>query len=719
MDVRLPDGTVIQGVPDGITKAELVGKLKSNGMAVPAEWLGEATQPQAMDRQRLLSSAPMRLAKGMKDPIDGSAQLLQRILPEGVVNAVNKAADSIGGEGTFLGDVLGIKGATPQQLTQDIRDSEQEYQAARRATAPVTLSSLVTGQKDPGFDAMRLVGNIASPVNAAVGRVLPASVMPKVGDTAVKLALKGGAVGGAGALTQPVMGENYTADKVLQVGTGVVGGAVLTPVITKASESVARFIQDRLRNGLVNKTPEGIELEIKASLARDDIDIGQIPQGVLAKLKDEATQALKSGRQVDAATMLRKMDFERVGVKPTLGQVTRDPSQYTKELNLRGIQGAGEPIQNRLAEQQGVIASRLRQGSTAQTPFDAGQSLIGQLKSKDAQLKQGVREAYGAFKSATGKDLDVPTGGLANDYANTLSDFADNIPGAVRSRFESLGLMDGTQRKVLTIDDAESLIKTINKNYDPKNLPQARALDELRRSVENAIASVGDDAGSEAAILAGGARKAAAERFGKIGSTPAFKAALNGAEPDDFVRKYVINGKVRELNALADLVGPDGQKTMQQQLLSYLEKKAMGTNAAGDGASSQASFNRELEAIGRNKLTALLGQSKTDELYTLGRVMAYIQQRPAGSAVNESNTGAAIANMLGKVGGTIRGAPYINDFIVKPVQGFRDRSAAEAAIAAKLPVKASELDPNTVNALTRLLGPASVSSGAALGYSVR
>lgn len=31
MDVRLPDGTVIKGVPDGMSKADLIAKLKSNG----------------------------------------------------------------------------------------------------------------------------------------------------------------------------------------------------------------------------------------------------------------------------------------------------------------------------------------------------------------------------------------------------------------------------------------------------------------------------------------------------------------------------------------------------------------------------------------------------------------------------------------------------------------------------------------------------------------
>ena len=34
MDVRLPDGTIIQNVPDGISKADLTAKLKNNGYDV-------------------------------------------------------------------------------------------------------------------------------------------------------------------------------------------------------------------------------------------------------------------------------------------------------------------------------------------------------------------------------------------------------------------------------------------------------------------------------------------------------------------------------------------------------------------------------------------------------------------------------------------------------------------------------------------------------------
>jgi hypothetical protein len=737
MDVRLPDGTVVKNVPDGTTKAELVTKLRANGMAVPGEWLGADTRPAPADRQQLLASAPMRLAKGMKDPVDGSAQLLQRAMPESWVNAVNSAADAVGGEGTFLGDVLGIKGMSRPQLTADIKNSNAEYEAARKAT----------GQE--GFDAMRFTGNVVSPVNAAVGRVMPVA---RIGDAKKVMAAKGALSGGMGAATQPVMGEDFAMEKGTQVGVGAVAGGVLTPVMTKAADSVARFVRDRLASGAVNKTPEAIAYEIKASLARDDIDVGQVPKAVMDKLTVEVQQALKSGQEVDAPALLRKMDFDRVGVKPMLGQLTRDPTQFTREQNLRGVQGVGEPIANRLNEQANTIASRFRQGTAgAKNPYEAGQSLVESLQSKDKAMSGEVRAAYDAFRDSTGKELPVPTEALKSGYKEVLSDFDDHIPSAVRKKFEEivsgpkaphshgapkaapaplqiLGpsgevLSDLTPKPVgksLSIDDAEKLIKTINNNYNPADKPQALALDKLRKAVQDSIIGATESGeGMEAATLANFARDKARERFSAINSTPALKAAIDGAAPDDFVKKYVINGKVGELNKLAQVVGPEGQKTMQQQMLKYLEGKAFGANAAGDGAGRQASFNQELNAIGRNKLAAVLGEQQADDLFAVGRVMAYIQQQPAGSAVNNSNTGAMVASLLGKIGGTVKGAPYINDFVIKPISAFKDRAAVQNALTAQLPKEAAKLDPETVNLLARLLGPVPQAAGASLGYSVR
>lgn len=42
MDVRLPDGRILKGVPEGTTKAQLAEKLKRNGFEVPDDWLKPA-----------------------------------------------------------------------------------------------------------------------------------------------------------------------------------------------------------------------------------------------------------------------------------------------------------------------------------------------------------------------------------------------------------------------------------------------------------------------------------------------------------------------------------------------------------------------------------------------------------------------------------------------------------------------------------------------------
>lgn len=724
MDVRLPDGTIIQNVPDGTSKADLVTKLKANGMAVPAEWLGDAPKPEPGSDQRLLASVPMRFAKGMKDPIDGAAQLLPKAL--GAVTS---------GFGLAPNSVSRFFNSEADRVGADIKSSEQEYQAARRAV----------GQD--GADVARFVGNVASPANAAVTRALPVAA-------GGSLALRGAAGGAAGAAVQPVTGDSFWAEKALQVGSGAAGGAVLTPLISKASESLARVVRERLRNGAI-KTPEAIQHEIRASFARDDLDLSQIPKPVMDKLTIEVQQAMSQGREIDAPALLRKLDFERVGVKPLQGQLTRDPTQYARERDLRGIQGVGEPIANRLNEQAGAIQGKFRKATAgAQNPYEAGESLVERLKSKDKSMSGEVRDAYEAFRESTGADLKVPMDPVKQGYRKTFEDFKDVIPTAVRDKFEEVtkgpkpphshghgapaapqppqtivdeagnvlvDLAKKPEPKALTIKEAEDLIKSINLHYDPKNKAQAKALDDLRKSVQTSILAATDTGeGMEAGLLGSIARDKAGQRFRAIEASPALKAAaIDNAAPDDFVRKYVIGGKVRELNKLAELVGPEGQKTMQQQLLRHLESKAFGTNAAGDGAGSQAGLNRELESIGRNKLAAILGPDTTDELFAIGRVMAYIQQQPAGSAVNNSNTGAAVANIFSKLGGKITGAPYINDFIVKPVQSFGERREVTNALAGQLAPKAADLDPQTVNVLARLLRPAAVTSGAALGYSVR
>ena len=108
-----------------------------------------AAAPATVD-QKIRASTAMRVVQGARDPIDAGAQLL----PKGL-QAVT------GLFGLAPNPVSEFFGAEARRVTGMNNQAEQEYQAAREAT----------GQT--GFDGARVVGNIVSPANLAVARVLP------------------------------------------------------------------------------------------------------------------------------------------------------------------------------------------------------------------------------------------------------------------------------------------------------------------------------------------------------------------------------------------------------------------------------------------------------------------------------------------------------------------------------------------------------------------
>lgn len=685
----------------GYTDAELITHLRPK-----VENFSAKPTPE----QEYLASKPVRLAKGMKDPIDGLAQIAARVPG---ASYVNRAADAVGGflnrnifnnvglPGDFAGEVLGIRGATPQQIDADIRDSNKEYEAARKATG------------NEGFDFVRTAGNIASPANVVAAKVAPVA---RVTAPMKQVALRSAAGGAAGAAMQPTMGENFGTEKVLQTLTGAGAGAVLGPAVAQIGKSAAGFV-DRWRNSrnTVNVTPERLREMVRTQLDADGIDTTTIPDHVFEGLTNNVRQSLATGRRLDPAAALRQADFDALQIPSLQGQVTRNPAQWQREFNLSGVEGVGEPLQAVQQAQSRGIAARVRPSAPMER-YDAGNLLGDQLRAANQTAENNVRAAYQAFRDSTGRDLDVPLQGLAQDYARTVETYGDAIPGAVRRQFEGLGLMGGTQRQAFGIEQAEQLIKTINANYDPSNRVQARALNDLRQGLQRSITEAADTnaASAEAAHLATEARQMAAGRFRTLEQTPALRAAVNDAQPDDFVQRYVINGKVNEIQSMQSLLGPEGRNQIRDQTLAYLQQKAFGSNAAGDGKAAQARFNDELAKIGRPKLVALLGEEGANEMFRVGRVLAYIKQVPEGATPAVSGTPQMITSMLGRA----RGLPYLNDFVVKPLQRFGERREVQQSLSG-LPTQAAELDPQTVQALSALFAPVPVAAGVAAGQPRR
>lgn len=175
-----------------------------------------------------------RFVKGLRDPIDGGAQLLER----GVRAVAPGAVDAINGANNWLADKTGLVGRVGAGgVAGDVAAAEREYQ-----------------QHTPeGMDWMRLGGNVLSPANAAM---------------AVRGAgfLGSAATGAGSAMLNPVEedGSDFWAEKGKQARNGAIGGAAFNAI----GRGVARVLSpNNTRNAnLQLLRREGVEPTVGQTL---------------------------------------------------------------------------------------------------------------------------------------------------------------------------------------------------------------------------------------------------------------------------------------------------------------------------------------------------------------------------------------------------------------------------------------------------------------------
>lgn len=527
----------------------------------------------------------------------------------------------------------------------------------------------------------------ASPTAAAVGRGLAA--MP-----GMQIAGAAGAAGAGGGAREAGFGPAG------QIGAGVLGGMAGVLGASGATAAV---------RGLSNMFAKGSPMPAAQAEAAAEIGVNRVleemgdagrtvtPQQAVEFKRRVATQLQRTGT-VDPAALMRSQDFAELGIQPTLGQVTRDAGQFAKERNVRGLESLGNRLLQRFSDQnqrlQGVVGG-LR-GNPAE-PFQAGEALSTALQGVDERMRQQVSAAYQAARQSSGKDLNVPLTGLAQDYASVVKNFAEKVPGGVRNQFESLGLTSGTQRKTFSVDDAESLLKVINDNMGSDRATNT-ALGQLRDAVKNAVLSADDQGGVYA-----GARRLAAQRFQLQDAIPALKAAADGTvAPDDFVRRFVVQGKTNDVRQLANLLRQNSPEAFQEaraQIGNELSRSAFGTNAAGDTIFSPNRYAEGLRRLGSQKLGAFYTPEEVAQIQRVGRVGAYINSQPAAAPVNTSNTAGAVASMVGDLTSKV---PVIHP-LGTALQKYANKQFVNSALAAQLPRAGSTVTPQEAALASRLM----------------
>lgn len=688
--ITTPDGReVVVDADDGASEIELIRMAETQQERKPPTFA-----------QKALASGPVRALKGMKEPIDAAAQMLPRglsSLSSGFGMLPNRVSEF------FDKEAAGVD--------EDIKDSENEYQAARFAT----------GQS--GFDGARALGNFLSPANIAIGMRAPQAI-----TTAGRVAT-GALAGAAGGGLQPVTDISETSfgmQKAGQVGIGAAGGAVFAPIVGKVFDLVApvvKSLQAKMTPASTLSTRASMETDVAITKALRDagMDEFSVPEATKIKIRRQVLDAFKSGKKVDAAALMRQADFKALELPYMQPQTTRDPKTYSQMMNLRGVDDIGldgNPIRDTLIAQNRGMTQQISSfgGPKAQTPEGAGRSMVEALKASDDSSSAAVTAAYRAARDSAGKSVDVPMQGLASDIGSIVEDFGvgaerNAIPSVVFNRLKSFGIVGDdamSQRKVFDFEAADKILKQINSHDDGQNA----SLAALRAAVKKAITEpVG------AADPFTPARKLAAQRFAKLDAIPGLEAAAASRNPvamsrlaDDFVKKNLIDAKPSDVRRLAaELPGEQFQEA-KRQLAARLYQGAFGNNASGDKTIRADGLQSAIRQIGREKLAVFFSPEEMQQIERSARVAAYINTDPSGSAVSRgSNIGGALFGQMRQLPG-MGSVGAVGQTLLSPVL----RASRAASVMNQAAPSAPNLSPEEVRAVTGLLGAGSFGVGGLL-----
>jgi hypothetical protein len=369
----------------------------------------------------------------------------------------------------------------------------------------------------------------------------------------------------------------------------------------------------------------------------------------------------------------REQTAESLGVKLTLGEKERDPSQLAFEKEA--VKGPfGQPLITRAEQNNLSIMQRFDElldetGADVAKSGDitlTGNKLIDALSSGYAGAKAKTKAAYDKAKAQG--ELEAPTSitGVA-DYLN------QNIPEAAvapilkvaKEKGISLGIFkeleDGTlQAQPSTLADVELLRQSINKSIgiEPVSKNFGR---ELKEKIDLSTEGLGGEAYKEAralrkkqsikyegrAIVANLLTKVRGRDDPKIEASQAFQKSILGATPEEitFLRRVLFTS------------GKDGQQAfreLQGATVDYLRKEAVKsgrTDSQGRPVVDTKAVRNATEALDANgRLDIMLGKKGAQNIRDVNEVLSYINTVPPGTLINNSGTAATLLQNLAGVG---------------------------------------------------------------------
>lgn len=700
---ELHDGTRLE-FPDG-TDQSVIEKTVQGVLA--------SRQPAAQPRQ-----ASQSLGDVIRD-IPRQAGLVGRSVVNAAAALPAMGADAIGGVLNAGADLVAGKGNGPR------------FQQTMPALNALMSSA---GVPEPRNANERVAVDAGSLLLGAGGMARGADMLADGAQGVARNVLQSLAarpvVQGAGAVGSGVAGGSVReagGGEIEQFGASLAGG-VAGGIGADKIERGARAAGNAITR-LV--TPRAVELQradqqISLILERQGVDWSQIPERIKQGMRSEAAAAMVNGQPLNAEAVRRLLTFQRTGAVPTIGQLTQNPGQITREKNLSktGANSTNTALQA-LPELENAnsrtLLNLLDESGARGAPRapEAAAAAIGDLSGVARGRRNDISSLYGAARDSEGRSVVLDGRAAAQAAIRRLDeDGVGKLPPEVDQWLNQLS----TGEVPLTVDYQQKLVKNLYRKMqgagdngdvrhglrlvrealDNADVPQGPAqtvtnpgnLPAVRNSVPalpgQGPAPLPPQAGQDAidafrrarsanraymqTLEANPALSAVDEALSAVAENPQLRSVADAVGPGTFVDNFVTSKTVTpgQVQGLAQHVGEQGRQALRQYMARYLKDAATG--GADDVTTFAAKSYRDAFKRLQDKLPAFFSREEVERFRDIADTATLMKAQPDGAAVNNSNSGAlALGRGLDMLERIAQKSPVARDAITGVLQGVQQR----------------------------------------------
>ena len=644
MDVRLPDGTVIRGVPDNITKAELTDKLARNGYDVSK--LGGEAAPNPK-----LAGVPGYDGQGRPETARAPVK------DERPTNGVDVAMGRKGLPGDVFDKVLGVVEVPVTMATGAISSL-----AGAAAGAAKTITGGKFGTQAGIQEGEELAGRIAQAGTYQPRTQTGAKLSQLVGEAAER--------SGVAGLALPEL--NAAANAAGNATRAVRGAAAATAATQNAADAAA--------------------VATKGPSLRDLVRAPSQLSGVGAA---EATQAAQRAARAAALP---------APIKLTRGQLTRDRTQVAFERET-AKQKEGAPLASHYEDQNATFGVNLdayadETGAQAYGARAVGKSVVSALEAKDAAKNAEIRGLYKQAREAGEMQAPVDVSGLVdwiakNKGKDKLAPIISTIESELKQNakvegggLDNLTLTPKPTRTVMTLDASEDLRQAINKLAEP-GTPNVVFGKEAKALIDAAQEGKGGDLFKQARrayenysneftnrdVIDKALRTKPGTKDRAVAYEDVFKHSILNGSTDDVRHVFrVLEAHPAGMDPAVVQAGQQAAKDLRGAVLNHIKdemQKNLNVDSTGARTGSPAKIDalvRELDKDG--KLDVIFGKADAQKIRDLRDVAIDIYTSPTGT-VNSSNTSSALIRKLDDIAGYAKGTPIIGKAVNYSAQAIK------------------------------------------------